>query len=449
MLPEIVKPYLDHPMVESKNESDLEVLDEKELNNVIRAEDQIIRGVREYYLDSEKQKRLNPGQFSSSILIARGLAFLDIAHYKKNVMDICDEVWKITPTTTKRSSFNQNIKSSIIPRLEKNGLIEFNSDKQNVINLIPYPIGSKLFVQKNLLEIPRLYQEQINHFDIIRNIQDFPELTFEIQSNSPHPKSFERDFNALEEIDVIRSQTINNRDFTFAKTFLTGEQSSEAWLKVLETADNVRTGLKALMDIQGDFGGFISHSEIVQSTGWNSRAVNRLMRTINNIGISDKTYTLDMEDALSRPTSGTLLNMNYHELNNAQAILVLTRSVPTSIDILYKLQKQSKLSEEELMDEFGINSVQKVRNILQTIGVISKEALQEGILERVSFRGNKQFLSDVLAVSANSRHVLDPDYDVNKKLEPMFNKIDEDRLQRESKQISLEFYGIINDEFIK
>ena len=449
MLPEIVKPYLDHPMVESKNESDLEVLDEKELNNVIRAEDQIIRGVREYYLDSEKQKRLNPGQFSSSILIARGLAFLDIAHYKKNVMDICDEVWKITPTTTKRSSFNQNIKSSIIPRLEKNGLIEFNSDKQNVINFIPYPIGSKLFVQKNLLEIPRLYKEQINHFDIIRNIQDFPELTFEIQSNSPHPQSFERDFNALEEIDVIRSQTINNRDFTFAKTFLTGEQSSEAWLKVLETADNVRTGLKALMDIQGDFGGFISHSEIVQSTGWNSRAVNRLMRTINNIGISDKTYTLDMEDALSRPTSGTLLNMNYHELNNAQAILVLTRSVPTSIDILYKLQKQSNISEEELMDEFGINSVQRVRNVLQTIGVISKEALQEGILERVPFRGNKQFLSDVLAVSANSRHVLDPDYDVNKKLEPMFNKIDEDRLQRESKQISLEFYGIIDDEFIK
>ena len=449
MLPEIVKPYLDHPMVESKNESDLEVLNEKELNNVIRAEDQIIRGVREYYLDSEKQKRLNPGQFSSSILIARGLAFLDIAHYKKNVMDICDEVWKITPTTTKRSSFNQNIKSSIIPRLEKNGLIEFNSDKQNVINFIPYPIGSKLFVQKNLLEIPRLYKEQINHFDIIRNIQDFPELTFEIQSNSPHPQSFERDFNALEEIDVIRSQTINNRDFTFAKTFLTGEQSSEAWLKVLETADNVRTGLKALMDIQGDFGGFISHSEIVQSTGWNSRAVNRLMRTINNIGISDKTYTLDMEDALSRPTSGTLLNMNYHELNNAQAILVLTRSVPTSIDILYKLQKQSNISEEELMDEFGINSVQRVRNVLQTIGVISKEALQEGILERVPFRGNKQFLSDVLAVSANSRHVLDPDYDVNKKLEPMFNKIDEDRLQRESKQISLEFYGIIDDEFIK
>ena len=195
MLPEIVRPYLDHPMVESKNKSDLYVLDEKELNNVIRAEDQIIRGVREYYLDSEIQtKRLNPGQFSSSILIARGLAFLDIAHSNKNVMDICNEVWKITPTTTKRSSFNQNIKNSIIPRLEKNGLIEFNSDKQNVINCIPYPIGSKLFVQKNLLEIPKLYQEQINHFDIIRNIQDFPELTIELQSNSSHPQSFERDF---------------------------------------------------------------------------------------------------------------------------------------------------------------------------------------------------------------------------------------------------------------
>ena len=440
MLPEIVKPYLEHPMVKSKNKSDLDVLDEKVLNNVIRAEDQIIRGVREYYLDSERQKRLNPGHFSSSILIARGLAFLDIAHSNKNVMDICNEVWKITPTTTKRSSFNQNIKSSIIPRLENNGLIEFNSDKQNVINCIPYPIGSKLFVQKNLLEIPKLYQEQINHFDIIRNIQDFPELTTQLQLNSSNQQYFKRDFNALEEIDVIRSQSINNRDFTFSKTFLTGEQSSDTWLKVLETADNVRTGLKALMDIQGDFGGFISHSEIVQSTGWNSRAVNRLMRTINNIGISDKTYTLDMEDALSRPTSGTLLNMNYHELNNAQAILVLTRSIPTSIDILYKLQQQSNISEEELMDEFGISSVQKVRNTLQKIGVISNESLYDGNLELVPFRGNQQFLSDVLTVSANSRHVLDPDYDVSKKLEPTFKKIDEDRLQRESKQISLEFY---------
>ena len=450
MLPNIVKPYLDHPMVSNKDERDLQVLDGKELNDIIRAEDQIIRGVREYYLDSERQyKRLNPGQFSSSVMIGRGLAFLDVAHYKKNVMDICNDVWKITPTTSKRASFNQNIKSSTIRRLIEGGLIELDSNEQNVIACIPYPIGSKLFVQKNLLENTRLYREQINHFNIIHNIQDFPELKSELESNSTAPLSFDRDYGSLEEIDVIRSQSVGNREYTFAKTFLTGKQSLDAWLKVLDTTNNVRMGLKELMDIQGDFGGFISYSEIVQCTGWNPRAVNRLMRTIDNIGISDRTYTLDLKDALSRSTEGTLFNMNYHELNNAHEILLLTRRVPESIEILYRLQKQSEASEEELMDEFGINTVQIVRNTLKQMGVISKEAVYEGSLKLVSFRGNEQFLSDVLTVSAHSRHVIDPDYDIDKKIEPTFNRFDENMLRNDSKQIQLDFGEIIDDEYSK
>jgi hypothetical protein len=139
--------------------------------------------------------------------------------------------------------------------------------------------------------------------------------------------------------------------------------------------------------------------------------------------------------------------MNYHELNNAHEILFLTRRVPESINIIYRLQKQSEASEEELMDEFGISTVQIVRNTLQQIGVISKEAVYEGSLKLVSFRGNEQFLSDVLAVSAHSRHVIAPDYDLDKKIGPTFDRFDENMLQKQSKQIQLDFGEIIDDEY--
>lgn len=242
-------------------------------------------------MERGNKERLNPSNFSSSILLARGLSFLDVAHYKHKVSDICNDVWKITPTTASRASFNTNIKNSIIPRLEDEGFIEFDSHKQFVESCMPYPIGSKLFVQKNLIGIPRLYQEQINHFDIIRNVQDFPELKSEIESKSSKPQTFGRDFNALDEIDAIRTQTINGRDFTFSKAFITGEQSSETWKKVLDTADDVRIGLRSLMDLQGEYGGFIAHHEIVQATGWNSRAVNRLIRSRPYGYFSENTYS--------------------------------------------------------------------------------------------------------------------------------------------------------------
>ncbi len=448
MIPDIIKPYLDHPLIQNKPDHDLEVLDERHLNDIIRAEDQIIRGIREYYLERGNTGRLHPGHFGSSVMIARGLAFLDVAHNKHNVFDICNDVWKITPTTATRTSFNRNINSSIIPRLKDGGFIQFDSQLSSVENCIPYPVGSKLFIQKNLLENQRLYQEQINHFDIIRSVQDFPELTSEIESSASNSINFMRDFNALYEIDVIRTQNIRNRDFTFSRGFFTGDKSSEAWLKVLDSTDEVRMGLKSLMDLQGDYGGFISHHEVVQATGWNSRAVNRLVRSIDHLGIAQRTHTLEMDDALSRATSGTVLNMNYHELNNAQSILVLTRSVPESVEILYKLQSKNEISEEDLMDEFGSVPVQRVRNSLKTIGVISEESLYDGVLKLAPFRGYEQFLSDVLAVCAHSRHVLGSDYNPDKQLVEQFSGIDERNLQRETEQMKLDFYGIVNEEYM-
>ena len=446
MLPSIVKPYLDHPMVQELPEGCLEVLDEDELNNVIRAEDDIIRGVREYYLSSAGDSgRLSPGQFSSSVLIARGFAFLDESHYKKDVKEIRDGVWKKTPTTAKRPAFNTNIKNSTIPRLEETGLVKFNSDYSSVEDCIPYPIGSKLFVQKQLLEVPRLYEEQINHFHIIKKVQDFPELTNVISSDAPKSMNFDRDYHALNEIDAIRPYAIKGREYTFSKHFMAGANSIDTWETVLDTTDQFRIGIKAIMDLQGDFGGFISHSELVQSTKLNSRAANRLIRAIDTIGISRRTHTLEMEDALSRPTAGTLLNMGYTELNNAQSALVLTRSVPDATTMLNMLNTKLTLNEDELIEEFGIISVQKVRNTLESIGVIKREDSYDGVMNLVPFKGNEKFLSDVLAVSARSRHILDSDDVIDDDLVTVFKDIPESKMKALTEQVTFDYFNNIEE----
>lgn len=453
MIPDIIRPYLEHPLVkniENKRPSDLETLDTPLLNNVIRSEDQIIRCVREYSLDLSNRGRLSPGQFSSSILIARGLAFLDISHYKSNVLDIYNDIWAITPTTAKRPSFNRNISTSIIPRLETGGLIEFDSQKKLVLNYIPYAVGSKLFVQKNLIENAKLFEEQANHYEIIGGVQDFPELTSALAANAPQRHNFGRDYVALIEIDAIRRHEIRGREFTFSRSFLTGDQSMEAWSQVLEAADNVRIALRSLMVLQGEYGGFISTPEIVEATGWKPRAVNQLMRHINTLGISRRVRTLDMEDALSRVTSGTLLNMNYLELNNAESILVLIRHVPEAVDMLNLLVNNKELIEDDLVDKYeSAVPVQKTRNSLVSIGLIKQDRIYEGVWELTPNRGNDKFILDVLAVCANSRHVLPPNYDIPNIYSDQFKKIGPDDVQKEVKQMKLDFLGIIGNEYKK
>ncbi len=64
MIPDIIKPYLEHPLVRKIDETDLVVLDNPDLNNIIRAEDQLIRSVREFYLNKSNRSRLSPGQFT-------------------------------------------------------------------------------------------------------------------------------------------------------------------------------------------------------------------------------------------------------------------------------------------------------------------------------------------------------------------------------------------------
>ena len=274
------------------------------------------------------------------------------------------------------------MKTSVIRRLDECGIIEFDSDKHNVVNFMPYPIGSKLFVQKNLQEIPKLFEEQANHYIITSEVQDFPILTCRLEANIPllHQHNFTRDYSALMEIDAIRAQEVRGRNFTFSRSFLIGEKSSVTWLQVLEeTTDNVRIALRSLLELQGNYGGFISKQEIMKATNWKERYVSQLMRYVNYLGIVKRAHTLDMKDALSRITSGTLLNLNYRELDNAESILILARDVPETIDIMNKLQKEKEVGEDDLIDEFNSIAVQQVKNSLEKIGLIKPDRFYDGI----------------------------------------------------------------------
>ena len=441
MTSNIFEPYLSDPLVSSIPRDILLKLNEEELNDIIRAEDQIIRGVREFVLSNPlRTYERHAGHFSSAVSIARALVFLDVAHYTKSVNEIVERVWRVTPTTSQRPSFNTSLTNTVIPNILSSGLIQLDSTGQRISRVMPYPISSKLYVRNNFLLKPRLFNEQKNHFDIIHNVQDFPELTVELEAHSPNHEYFGRDYNALSSIDVIRPVSVGGREFTFAKSYITGEKTLETWATVLDTADTVRRGLRDLLILQGEFGGFITQNEIAEATGMGDRLVNRLIRHIDNMGLAQRTHTLQLEDALSRPTSGTLIGMNYYEYNNAAATLCLVRSVPDSINILVKLEKLETLTEEELIDEFGIPVVQQVRNTLDLIGLISKDAQSEGILQIAPNKCGKEFLSDVLTVAAQSRKVTDPDYDFKNKLASMLGGIDETRLEREAGQVKLEFF---------
>lgn len=230
---------------------------------------------------------------------------------------------------------------------------------------------------------------------------------------------------------------------------MSGDKSEANWLEVLEeTADNVRIALKSLLELQSSYGGFISRQEITNATKWNDRDVRQLMRYINYLGIAKRAHTLDMKDALSRITSGTFLNMNYHELNNAEAVLVLSREVPETVEILNILQKNNVVSEDSLIDEYKIPivAVQQVKNSLEKIGLIKPDKFYEGIWELVSLMDNRRFIQDVLTVNAHSRQVLPPDYELSGLLAPEFQGIDRNEMHKKVEQMKLSFFEKEYDE---
>ncbi len=131
-------------------------------------------------------------------------------------------------------------------------------------------------------------------------MQFFPARKNELEANASVPGNFGTDYNALSEIDVIRTRSIKGIDFTLSKAYLTGERSLETWLGVLESADRTRKGLKQLLELQGVMGGCVSQNEISRMTSMNMRLVGNLMRRIDALGLAQRIQTLELDDALSK-----------------------------------------------------------------------------------------------------------------------------------------------------
>lgn len=438
-LPEFIKTYIGDPLVARANKSDLIELDGKLLNDIIQAEDLIYRGIREYY-KADKDKKLHSGHFGSSVQIARAWSLLDMAFPSCNLAEVVDRVYAVTKTTDKKQ-YLKHMKDSVIPRLIKNNLIIVDDSNNTIKEIMPYVVGSKLYVKKELLDNATLFRYQANQFTILNNVQFFPARKNELEANASVPGNFGTDYNALSEIDVIRTRSIKGIDFTLSKAYLTGERSLETWLGVLESADRTRKGLKQLLELQGVMGGCVSQNEISRMTSMNMRLVGNLMRRIDALGLAQRIQTLELDDALSRPISGTRLNSNYSKLNNAQSMLIFARSVTETPDILYKVRKQQIFNEGDLSGEFDPSSVSKVRNSLQNIGVLIEEDEAEGIWKVAQNNESNAFLDDVLKVLGNTRTVLGENLDINRKLEEFFPDNEEDT-NRNIKEIEKEFLQV-------
>jgi hypothetical protein len=425
-----------HPLVKSIRPKNLADLDSQLINNVIQAEDLIYGGLREYY-KADRIKRLHSGHFGSSVQIARAWSFLDLAYPSCNVSDVVHKVYNLTKTTNE-PQFLKNMYESVLPRLEENNLVVFDKGKTTVVDVIPYVIGSKLYVKNELLAKSILYNQQINQFTILNEVQYSPALKATLQSDASNKKYFDRDYEALSEIEVIRTRSIRNRDFTLSKAYLTGDRSIEIWNTILESGERTRTGLKELLDIQGNLGGCVSQSEFSRLTSKNMRLVGSLMRRIDALGISQRVQTLELEDALSRPISGTKLNLNYQKLNNAQSFLIFARSVPETPDIVHKVKTDQVFDEDALSGEFDPRSVSKVKNSLQNIGVLIEEDGSEGMWSVAQNNESDLFLEDFLRVSANTRSLLGDNIEINRKLEEFFPDNEED-IKRNFKGIEKDF----------
>lgn len=197
-LPEIITPYMEHPLVQKANYKDLSKLDDKLLNDIIQAEDLIYRGIREYY-KADKDKKLHSGHFGSSVQIARAWSLLDMAFPSCDLVGLLDRVYKVTKTTDKKQ-YLHHMKTSVLPRLMKHNLIIIDESRNTISDIMPYPVSSKLYVKKELLDKKTLFRHQANQFTILNDVQYFPALKNELESKASVPQYFGRDYNALSEI---------------------------------------------------------------------------------------------------------------------------------------------------------------------------------------------------------------------------------------------------------
>jgi hypothetical protein len=317
---------------------------------------------------------------------------------------------------------------------------------QSITDLMPYSVGSKLYVKRELLDNATPFNQQVNQFTILNDVQNCPMLRNDLEAKASRPAFFSRDYSALEEIDVIRTREVKGRKFTLAKAYLTGDRTINAWNTILEYDDKRRGGLKQLFDIMGSLGGCVSQSEISLLTTKNARQIGPLMRHIDKLGLAQKVQTLELDDALSRPTSGTRLNSNYAKLNNAQSILIMARSVPEAYAILVRVARDKIFDQDALTSEFDPDgsSVNKVRNSLQNIGVLIEDD-EDGIWRVAQGNESEEFLDDVIKVLSNTRSILGEGIDISKKLENAIPS-DESEIRQTCKAIETDLLDFFDQE---
>lgn len=433
---DLFNPYLSDPMVNNISD-ELENLNTPQLNKMIVSVDWIINGVRDFYKKYENTgTRLNTRNFSASILTSRGMLFLDRAHSVKDVDEIINYVYKNT-TTGQEKNILKNIQNSTIPRLENLGLIELGEDSRIIKRVMPYPVSSKYFVYKNF--IGELYRQQINQFEILAAIQDFPIQKNELESNVSIQDKFNRDYQAISEIDIVRPKMYNNIEYAVAKDYImTNKESLDIWKSILETGSPVRQSFRDLMVLQGQLGGYITEQDIIDNLGWNQRAIYRMVRRADSHGLAKLTRTLNWEDALIRPIRGSKIALNYSQLVGAQEVLTLTRRVPDSIDILDKLHSAGSISTDALLDEFNPGTVAKTEHILTEVGILDNDELRDGAWSIAKNKECEDFLFEVKTIAVNSRRISEAK-STQKKFADYVKYLDDKTIDTDSQKLQEEY----------
>lgn len=192
------------------------------------------------------------------------------------------------------------------------------------------------------------------------------------------------------------------------------------------------------MVLQGDFGGYISEQDIIANLGWQPRAIYKMFRRADLLGLSKLTRTLNWEDALIRPIAGSKLTYNFTQLNGAPQILTLTRWVPDSIDILEKLYRAGSMQSDELLNEFNPSTVGKIEHLLTEIGVLEADKINEGLWSIAKNKGCEDLLLEVNTLAAKSRRISEAK-GTQTKLADYAKYLDDKTIDSDSKKLEEEF----------
>lgn len=409
-------PYKHHPLVRNIEDKVPNILSQ-ECTDVLKVEDLLISGIRDTYRDgtsksSSSGRDLNPGAFSGTIRIARGLACIDTAHITPHISEFAQYVIRVTPTNRNISSIRNNVNQDILPLLQKMGIVV--TDEQNLVtDVMPYPVASRYYVQEQFLNNQKLRQNQENHFTIVKQSMDFPTLKNEIKAGVHNNETFTRDYAALQDYDIIRPAYIRGNEYVFTKDYITrSEEARKTFEIILDSTDTLRLPYRDIMTALGNCGGFMTSGEVSAMTGLTARATSHLLRLTDKLGLGKLSCTMDMTDAIVRPMTGTLLNRNYLEFENAASILPIVRYEESAAEILNMLVSKGMVGVDDLYTmELPSLTIERVGNALKKIGILDYQGYLEGNYVLVKNKEAEEFLRDVLTVHSGSRRVIPPERD--------------------------------------